>query len=158
MPPQVGVGRGVFLGWVSSQGEGRRRAPASCPDLGLARIQRGLSGRVLTGQAYPDSLPQGQATQCPCPDLEAHCESEAKGRHAGQGWNVSLLWLAGDGGPPGSGVHEGMYGDYHTSIDLRLLEGALSVSGTGFNAPYRGEAAFPFSSNVEVRWGLDTLG
>lgn len=58
MPLQVGVGRGVLLGWVvSSQGEGRRRAPASCPDLGLARIQQGLSGWALTGQAYPDSLP-----------------------------------------------------------------------------------------------------
>lgn len=37
---------------------------------------------------------------------------------------MSLLWLAGDSGPPGSGVHEGKYGDYHTSTDLRLLEGA----------------------------------
>lgn len=71
---------------------------------------------------------------------------------------MSLLWLAGDNGPPGSGAHEGMYGGYHTSIDLSLLEGALSAFGTGFNAPSWGEAAFPFSSNLEVRWGLDTLG
>lgn len=47
MPLQVGVGRGVLLGWVPSQGEGRRRAPASCPDLGLARIWRGPLGAGL---------------------------------------------------------------------------------------------------------------
>lgn len=136
---------------MPSQGKERRRAPAFCQDLGLARIQQGLSGWALTGQAYPDSLPQSQATQHPCPDLEAHCGSEAKGRHAGQGWNVLLLWLAGDNGPPGSGVHEGMYGGYHTSIDLRLPSGgALSTSDTGFNAPFwGGEAVFPFSSNLK---------
>jgi len=42
-----------------------------------------------------------------------------------------------------------MYGGYHTSIELRLLEGALSAPGTGFNAPFWGEAAFPFSSNLK---------
>lgn len=37
---------------------------------------------------------------------------------------MSLLWLAGDSGPPGSGEHEGMYGGgHHTNIDLGLLEG-----------------------------------
>lgn len=59
---------------------------------------------------------------------------------------MSLLWLAGDNGPPGSGVHEGMYGGYHTSIDLRLLEGALSASGTGFNAPCWGKLSSLFQA------------
>lgn len=39
---------------------------------------------------------------------------------------MSLLWLAGDSGPPGSGEHEGMYGGecYHTNVDHGLLGGA----------------------------------
>lgn len=38
---------------------------------------------------------------------------------------MSLLWLAGDSGPPGSGEHEGMYGGecYHTNVDHGLLGG-----------------------------------
>lgn len=37
---------------------------------------------------------------------------------------MSLLWLAGDSGPPGSGEHErNVWGGHHTNIDLGLLEG-----------------------------------
>ena len=115
----------------------------------------GLSGWALTGQAYPDSLPQSQATQHPCPDLEVHWGSDAKGQHAGQGWNVSLLWLAGDSGPPGSGVHEGMYGDYHTSTDLRLLEEPPELDTM---PPVGEKLSSLFASNLGVRRGLDTLG
>lgn len=57
---------------------------------------------------------------------------------------MTLLWLAGGSGPPGSGVHEGMYGGYHTSTDRRLPEGAPSASGTGLNASCWGKASFPF--------------
>lgn len=42
MPRQLGEG----CSWAGClQGDGRIRAPASCPDPGLARIQWGLSGR-----------------------------------------------------------------------------------------------------------------
>lgn len=61
--------------------------------------------------------------------------SEAKGQHAGQGWNVSLLWLAGDGGPPGSGEHEGMCGGYRTNMDRGLLEGRPAPLALGSVLP-----------------------
>lgn len=121
---------------------------------GAAPLKGGAWGRgvpglgVITGReegdpsllpryrlAYPGSLPQSQAVQCPCPDLEAPWGSGAEGQHAGQGWNVSLLWLAVDSGPPGSGAHEGMYGGYHTSIGLRLPKEAPVPPSCGFSAP-----------------------
>lgn len=122
------------------------------------RVQQGPSGWALAGQAHPDSPSRSRATQRPCPDLETPWGSEARGQHAGQGWNVTLLWLAGDSGPPGSGVREGMYRGYHTSTDLRRPEEAPSASRTGCNASCWGKAGLPFSSNLGVRWGLDTLG
>lgn len=140
-PFKGGAEGGVFLGWVSSRG-GKKETPASCPEYRLA---------------YPGSLPQSQAVQCPCPDLEAPWGSGAKGQHAGQGWNVSLLWLAVDSGPPGSGAHEGMYGGSHTSIGLRLLKEALVLPTVG-SVPPLGKAVFPFPSVLGARWGPDTLG
>lgn len=88
-------------------GGGKKERPSLLP-----RRQQGLSGWALTGQASPDALPQSQAILQPALTWRptACGGAEACGQHAGQGWNVSLLWLAGDSGPPGSGVHEGMDG------------------------------------------------
>lgn len=143
--PPVWWGWRVLPGCVT--GEGRRRASASFPE------QKGSLGLGPHGRAYPDSLPQSQATRRPCPDLEVHWGSEARGQHAGQGWNVSSLWLAGDSGPPGSGAHEGMYGGYHTSTDLRLLGGAPRACCTGYSAPCRGKAVFSFCKQLGCEVG-----
>lgn len=50
---------------------------------------------------------------------------------------MSLLWLAGDSGPPGSGEHEGMYGGecYHTNVDHGLLGGHPAPLALGSMPP-----------------------
>lgn len=127
---------------------------------------RGAPGLgVITGRegGDPSLLPRVQAglpwlpysepgIQCPCPDLEAPWGSGAKGQHAGQGWNVSLLWLAVDSGPPGSGAREGMYGGYHTSIGLRLPKEAL-VPPTVGSGPPPGKAVSEAGTGYPGVWG-----
>nr|KAF6349015.1 hypothetical protein mMyoMyo1_011602 [Myotis myotis] len=78
IPFQVVVGAGVLLGVTRGSEEGEPQPPS--------QNTGGLSGWALTGQAYPDSLPQSETTQNPCPDLEPT---------GGQRPKVSMLGRAG---------------------------------------------------------------
>ena len=133
----------MLLDQVSLE-RGKKESPSLLPSPGPGHNRAGQP-QARPCQARITQTPFLRARPLnPCPDLQAQGDSEAKGQHAGQGWNVSLLWLAGDSGPPGSGAHEGMYGDHHTGTDLRLLEGVSSASRLGLNTFCWREAVFFF--------------
>lgn len=69
---------------------------------------------------------------------------------------MSLLWLAGDSGPPGSGEHEGIYGGYHTSIDLRF-QGSPPVPLALGSMPPAGEKLSSFFELLYLGGGWDLI-
>lgn len=73
---------------------------------------------------------------------------------------MSLLWLAGDGGPPGSGEHEGMYGGYRTNMDHGLLEGCPVPLALGSMLPagIKLSSSSFFSKLLGSETGLETRG
>jgi hypothetical protein len=142
----AGVGWERVCFWAGChQGEGR--GVLLPPAQILARPASRLLGQVLMGQAYPDSLLRVRPLSVPTLTWRL---SETKGQHAGQDWNVSLLWLAGDSGPPGSGEHEGMYGGYHSHVVFQ--RGTQCVFGSGFNTPCWREVVLSLPSCLGVGW------
>lgn len=144
-----------------SPGRGKGTAQAACPDSNLARSsysQPLRAGSLRAGSlctAFLRARPLGASALTWTPTGN----SEANGQHAGQGWNVSLLWLDGDSGPPGSGEHEGMYGGgcNHTNIDLGLLEGHPLPLALG-SMPPAGVKLSSFFKLFGSETRLETLG
>lgn len=88
--------------WAEYHQEEGRRASTSCSDPSLAR-PKPSQARPLWDRLTLTLFLRARPLSAPALTLRPTEVSEAKDQHAGQGWNVSLLWLAGDCGPPGSG-------------------------------------------------------
>lgn len=148
MPLRVQDRGGVLLDQVSL--EGGKESPSLLPRPRPSQKRTDQpQGGPSQGRLTLTSFFRVRPLNAPALTWRPQWGLEVKGQHAGQGWNVSLLWLAGDSGPPGSGEHEGMYGDYHGSIDLRLPEEGCPVSLAPGSTHPPGEK---LSSPLQAAW------